>query len=59
MTMYIGQIRYSPIIHKGGIRVSVHKSGSTPLMDEDGFDLSSGTETSISLKTVSYQDLDY
>ena len=54
LTMYVGQNRYPPVIQDSGIRVAIHTSNSLPLMDEDGLDVSAGTDTSISLKTVSH-----
>ena len=53
LTLYVGQDRYSPLIQRSGIRVAIHTSKSLPLMNEGGMDISAGTDTSISLQTVS------
>lgn len=53
MTMFINQDEYVPVLtQEAGLRVMLHKQGQVPILEEDGFDVSPGTKSGISVRYV-------
>ena len=54
MTLFINQLQYVPVLSpQAGLRMILHRQGEVPLVAEDGFNLSPGTKSGVSVKYVS------
>ena len=54
LTMFINQAQYVPVLTpEAGVHAPLHRQRHAPLMDEEGFDVSPGTKTGISIRYVS------
>ena len=55
MTLFINQLQYVPVLSpQAGLRMILHRQGEVPLVAEDGFNLSPGTKSGVSVKYVSF-----